>query len=127
VSVDGSVLLLGVGMERCTLIHHFEEQVAPDLYLQPADRRERYTCRDRFGRDIVMHTRRHLRLDRNFPKFLDALDRRGQVRRHTLDGVPIVCFRARDMAEMALPWFERQPDASLSHADRPLDAAKQLP
>jgi aminoglycoside 3-N-acetyltransferase len=114
VEVDGVVVLLGVGMERCTLIHHFEELVAPDRYLETASRKERYICRDRHGAELVMHTRRHLRLERDFQQFLTALDRRKRVRHHLLDGVSLIGFRAKEMAELVVPWLEREPEATLA-------------
>ena len=39
---DAHVVLLGVGLERCTAIHHAEEIVAPEVYLAPPEQAELY-------------------------------------------------------------------------------------
>jgi aminoglycoside 3-N-acetyltransferase len=35
--MDAHILLLGIGFERCTAIHHAAEVVAPDVYLSPPE------------------------------------------------------------------------------------------
>ena len=68
----------------CTAIHLPEETVAPDVYLRPAAEAEAYECRDdRYGISRRVWTRRHLRLDRDFPKFGPALTMEGHA--HTTD------------------------------------------
>jgi len=71
------VLMIGVGLESCTAIHLPEEQRAPDIYLRPAGQTELYQCRDRHGVVHDVRTRRHWRLDRDFPKFGPPLERQG--------------------------------------------------
>jgi aminoglycoside 3-N-acetyltransferase len=63
------LLMIGVGLESCTAIHLPEETIAPDIYLRPSDQTEVYECRDRHGAVHQVRTRRHWRLDRDFPKF----------------------------------------------------------
>ena len=67
------VLMLGVGLETCTAIHLPEELIAPDIYVRPAEQAELYRCRDRHGVLHQVRTRRHWRLDRDFPQFAPAL------------------------------------------------------
>lgn len=116
--VAANVLLIGVGMERCTLMHHVEELVAPELYLQPPERRERYICRDRFGNEISMYTRRHLKLRRNFHIFENALAEQGGVRYAREGAVLARAFRADEMVPLALEMLRREPDLILT---RPTD------
>ena len=71
------VLMLGVGLETCTAIHLPEETVAPDLYLRPREQAELYQCRDRLDVTHQVRTRRHWRLDRDFPKFGPPLEEKG--------------------------------------------------
>jgi len=71
------VLLLGVGLESCTAIHLPEETIAPDIYLRPTEQAEIYECRDRRGVAHQVRTRRHWRLDRDFPKFAPLLQQKG--------------------------------------------------
>lgn len=67
------VLLLGVGLESCTAIHHPEELIAPEIYVKPNEEVEEYDLRARDGRVITYHLRRHLRLPRCFDNFLSEL------------------------------------------------------
>ena len=71
------VLLLGVGLE----ILHCDPSSRRDDCARPlsAARRqsELYECRDRHGFIRQVRTRRHWRLDRDFPKFGPPLERQG--------------------------------------------------
>jgi aminoglycoside 3-N-acetyltransferase len=80
------VLMIGVGLETCTAIHLAEETIAPDVYLRPFDSAELYQCRDRTGRVHEVRTRRHWRLDRDFPQFAGPLERKGLLQSGSLEG-----------------------------------------
>ena len=79
-SYDSHIVMLGVGLESCTAIHLPEELIAPDVYLRPLDPVETYHCRDRHGQVHRVQTRRHWRLDRDFPKFAPRLQARAALR-----------------------------------------------
>lgn len=116
----GWVVLVGVGMERCTLIHHVEEMVAPDLYLNPPESRERYLCRDRQGGEFEVFTRRHRRLRRNFHIFAERLDSEGGMRFWRRDGIEAMAFRADAMVATATAMLQAAPDIILTvPTDRP--------
>jgi aminoglycoside 3-N-acetyltransferase len=74
---DAYVLMIGVGLECCTAIHLPEETINPDLYVLPDEAAELYRCRDRHGAVHQVWTRRHRRLDRDFPRFAPALIAKG--------------------------------------------------
>jgi aminoglycoside 3-N-acetyltransferase len=111
---SGHVLLIGIGMERCTLVHHVEETIAPEIYLRPSETRERYICRDRFGREHGMYARRHPRLPRDFWQFERMLDKRGGVRWHVIANTPCRAFAAREMVEVIAETLHRRPDAIIT-------------
>ena len=91
------ILLLGVGLECCTAIHLAEETIAPDLYLRPRDQTEAYECRDRTGASHRVLTRRHRRLDRNFPRFVPSLAQRGLLKSGEIAGCPYAIVAMRDL------------------------------
>lgn len=93
------VLMLGLGLEACTAIHLPEEMTAPDIYLRPPDHTEQYDCRDRHGTIHKVRTRRHLRLDRDFPKFGSCLQRRGAMQVGQLDECPYSVVRLNDLLD----------------------------
>jgi aminoglycoside 3-N-acetyltransferase len=78
---DAHILMLGIGLERVTAIHHAEEMIAPEIYLQPREAAEAYECRTRAGTVQNVRLRRHLKLDRNFPQFEAPLAAKGLLRR----------------------------------------------
>jgi aminoglycoside 3-N-acetyltransferase len=110
---DAWILLLGVGLDSCTAIHHVEEMVAPQLYLQPADKAERYTCRDRVGIAHEVRTRRHLRLDRDFPKFEPMLT----LRRGLIGDTKWRLVRLHDLYDVVHGALALRPDGTLRSGD----------
>lgn len=108
------ILLLGVGMASCTLIHRAEEIVAPDLYIAPPATAETYICRSRSGAEIAVPTRRHRRLRRNFHIFRDRLEALGGVRRYSDGAIEAQAFRADAMLEVAVDMLRAQPDIILA-------------
>jgi aminoglycoside 3-N-acetyltransferase len=104
---DAVVVMLGCGMETCTLVHYLEETVAPDVYLR--DEEETYRCIDRNGEEFAVTTRRHRKLVRNFHKFEALLRSRGLVRDGVLAGVPAFAFRARDLIALGMQHMHTDP------------------
>jgi aminoglycoside 3-N-acetyltransferase len=111
---DAWVLMLGISMDCCTLIHHVEEMVAPDLYLKPQAERETYTCRDRKGREVTVHLRRHLLLPRDYWQFQDVLATRGELRTARIDNSVCRAFRVADMVRAVTDVMTRRPDAVIA-------------
>jgi aminoglycoside 3-N-acetyltransferase len=112
--VDAGILMLGITMDCCTLIHHVEEIEAIDVYLKPVEETEHYTCRDRDGRAVPVSLRRHLLLHRNYWQFQDNLAAKGQMQIARLDRTTVRCFRARDMAEDVTAALRADPTAVLA-------------
>jgi aminoglycoside 3-N-acetyltransferase len=111
---DGWILMLGVSMDCCTLIHHVEEMIAPDLYLKPRAERQTYTCRDRHGRQVIAHVRRHLFLPRDYWQFQDVLASRGELRTGRIDNAVCRAFRASDMLRVVTEVLTTRPDAIIA-------------
>jgi aminoglycoside 3-N-acetyltransferase len=111
---DAWVLMLGISMDCCTLIHHVEEMVAPDLYLKPRSERETYSCRDRNGREVMVHLRRHLLLPRDYWQFQDILASRGELRTERIDNSVCRAFRAADMVRAVTEVMIKRPDAIIA-------------
>ena len=112
----GWVLMAGIAMDCCTLIHHVEEMIAPDLYLRPPGQREKYSCRDRRGREITVYLRRHLFLPRDYWQFQDRLAARGLLRITRIDNTICRAFLAADMVQEATAALSARPDAIIARA-----------
>lgn len=95
------ILMLGVGMEHCTALHHPEEIVAPDLYLSPPGEAGSYHCTRRDGTALTVLMRRHLKLSRDFPQYDHRLGRRDLICTGQIYGVEWRLMRARDLIEDA--------------------------
>jgi aminoglycoside 3-N-acetyltransferase len=117
---DAHVLLLGIGLERCTAIHHAEEIMAPDVYLAPPEAAETYWLHDRAGNVHEMRLRRHLRLNRDFPQFADPLARAGALRSGDLYGTPWQAVAQSDLLAEVFGALERNPRAIIARPGAPI-------
>lgn len=109
------VLMLGVGLECCTAIHLPEETVAPDLYLRPPEQAELYQCRDRHGTVHAVRTRRHWRLDRDFPQFGPPLQQKGLLHAGEILGCPFAIVALADLLDAVSSALRADPRGTLRH------------
>jgi aminoglycoside 3-N-acetyltransferase len=105
--VDALVVMLGVEMDCCTLVHCLEERTEPEGYLR--DEVEEYVCRDRHGADHKVRTRRHRKIVRNFWKFETMMRESGRMRYANLEGSPVFAFRARDLMQIGMDHMRSNP------------------
>lgn len=113
-SHDAHVIMLGISMDCCTLVHHVEEMVAPALYVRPKQGTERYVCRRRDRTEVEVLLRRHLFLPRDYWQFQDILASRGQFDVRRIDNSISRHFRAADLIAVATGILESRPDAVLA-------------
>ncbi len=111
---DTWVLLLGVGFERATAIHHAEEVIAPDIYLHPPHEAETYECRDRHGKSVTVKLRRHYRLNRDFPQFEPPLAEKGRLMAGDVSGTRWMLVSARDLLREVFATLIERPDAIIA-------------
>jgi aminoglycoside 3-N-acetyltransferase len=107
------VLLLGAGLESCTAIHLPEETINPDLYLLPPESVEVYECRDRHGKAHKVWTRRHRRLNRDFPRFVPRLLEIGQLSCGAIGDCPYVLVSLHDLLREVFAALIENPRATL--------------
>lgn len=110
---DACVLTLGVGLECCTAIHLPEETINVDLYVRPPQQSELYQCRDRHGVVHQVRTRRHSRLDRDFPQFARPLAERGLLESGTIGGCPYTIVKLSDLLRHVFAALIANPRATL--------------
>jgi aminoglycoside 3-N-acetyltransferase len=108
------VLMVGVGLECCTAIHLPEETIAADLYVRPAESAELYQCRDRNGIVHAVWTRRHWRLDRDFPQFARPLAAKGLLESGHIEGCPYTIVAMRDLLRQVFAALIANPRATLN-------------
>ena len=111
-AMNGHILLLGVEMDCCTLVHHGEEKVAPEIYLKPEI--ETYYGHRANGEVVPVRTRRHIRLARNFWQFEEELFERGESTRTAFDGVATIAFRAADLNQIVLARLGADPQGTIA-------------
>jgi aminoglycoside 3-N-acetyltransferase len=116
---DAHVVLLGVGLERCTAIHHAEEMAAPDVYLLPPEQAESYELRRRDGTVYPMRLRRHTRLNRDFPQFAAPLTGHGAMRHGDLSGTAWQAVAQSDLLAEVFAALERDPRAIVAPPGAP--------
>lgn len=117
IDIDARIVLIGVDMDSCTLMHHFEERFGPDLYLRPEIEVYRCTRADDVSFDVAF--RRHQKLYRNFWKFREQMQARGKVRSTQVATTTIYAFAAASLAACACEAFESNRNATLASPGEP--------
>jgi aminoglycoside 3-N-acetyltransferase len=110
---ESYILLLGVGLESCTAIHLAEETINPELYLLPLNPDEVYECRDRHGVVHHVRTRRHRRLDRDFPRFGPRLAAKGLLASGAVAECPYMLVSLRHLLREVFAALITNPRATL--------------
>lgn len=119
-SEDAHVLLLGIGLERCTAIHHAEEIVAPDIYLVPAAAAVEFEMSARDGAVHRMRLRGHTKLNRDFPQFAKPLTERGLMRHGDIVGTPWQAAAQSDLLDEVFSALWRDPRAIIASPGAPV-------
>jgi len=110
-----TTMMIGVGLECCTAIHLPEEMIAPQIYLRPET--ETYECSDRHGASRQVLTRRHFRLDRDFPKFGPVLEQKGLMKFGTIGDCPYAIVGQQDLIDVVSAALKDEPRATLRHPE----------
>ncbi len=114
VEADAYIIMLGVGMDCCTLIHHAEEKIAPQYYVRPESETEAYECRDRHGNTIPVKLRRHQFLPRNYWQFQDRLAEKNALTVSRCDNSICIGFRAKKLFQIVTDALKWKPDIILA-------------
>jgi aminoglycoside 3-N-acetyltransferase len=117
---DAHVLLLGIGLERCTAIHHAEEIVAPEIYLVQPEAAANFELRARAGRVYRMRLRGHTKLNRDFPQFATPLTAQGLMRHGDLAGTPWQAVAQADLLAEVFAALEHNPRAIIAPLGAPI-------
>ena len=113
---DTHVLMIGVGLETVTAIHLPEETINPDLYIRPAESAELYQCRDLAGIVHGVWTRRHWRLDRDFPQFAKPLAAKRLLESGYIHDCPYAIVAMRDLLREIFAALIANPRATLNQS-----------
>jgi aminoglycoside 3-N-acetyltransferase len=108
------VLMIGVGLEACTAIHHPEEIINEALYVLPRDTGTVYPCRDRHGAVHQVRARRHRRLNRDFSQFEPRLIGKGQMQAHAIEGCRCLIFPLRALMQDVFASLIDDPQGTLA-------------
>jgi aminoglycoside 3-N-acetyltransferase len=111
---DAYILMIGVGLEACTAIHFSEETINEALYVLPPETTETYQCRDRAGVIHQVRTRRHRKLNRDFPKFATPLIAKGLLHHGHIGPCPWAVVAMRDLLREVFAALLQSPDATLA-------------
>lgn len=112
--LDGRIIMMGVGIDCCTVIHSGEEKAAPSYYVEPEKNMEKYTCTDRNGKKYSVNLRRHRFLPRNYWQFQDLLASRKQLKIFRMDNSICIGFSAKVMKETVEEVLYEKPDAIIA-------------
>ncbi|KZN47188.1 AAC(3) family N-acetyltransferase [Pseudoalteromonas luteoviolacea] len=108
------ILCLGVALESCTYIHHFEELFAPDIYLE--DTKEAYTLIDHNAHNVEYLAQRHTKRVRDFHQFGLPLFQNKDLLLAQYGNCDITLVRAKALSKLIRTSFAISPMATLAHA-----------
>lgn len=111
---DAYIIMLGVGIDCCTLIHHAEELIATQHYVKPESEVENYTCIDRYDNVSTVRLRRHLFLPRNYWQFQDQLAYKKKLQVFSCDNSICIGFRAKELFAIVKQVLNNKPDAIIA-------------
>jgi aminoglycoside 3-N-acetyltransferase len=107
----GKVVLLGVRLDSCTLMHAFEEMAGIPWLFNPGIEDLKSIRKD--GRVVEVPSRRHARdreLDRSFSELEPMLMQKGILNYGPIGEAQVRIVAARPAAELLVPFFKENPD-----------------
>ena len=107
-------MLINIGFEYCTAFHYPEEIVASEIYVQPPENEESYSLVGRRGEVISVKTRRHTKLERDFPKFGPELSTMPSFRSGTIHGSEWKLFSLQDLYKILFAALDKNKRATLA-------------
>lgn len=105
------ILLLGVGLESCTFIHHFEELYAPNLYLDAGF--TDYQLIDEHGGTHLFQLRKHSKQTRDFHQFGAPLVQQQAMFYGQFAGCDVLLVRAAPLAAVVSRQLQADPAGTL--------------
>lgn len=114
VELDADILMFGIGMDCCTLIHHVEEIVAPEHYVKESPDEVLYRCIDLDRNEHKVQLRRHKFLPRNYWQFQDRLAYEGRLKSISFDNTLCIHYKARDLFQVVESTLSHSPDAIIA-------------
>lgn len=88
------IIMLGVGIDCCTLIHSAEEAIAPKIYMKPSTESTIYTCIDAANSAQTFNLHKHAFLPRNYWLIQDLLATNNALRTFKCDNSVAIGFNA---------------------------------
>jgi len=116
VRAEGWVVLLGVGLECVTLLHHVEEVAGLPYHMQPEPVRATVVNYDGSSRKVLIGIHRY-GLARNFSGLEPELRRRGILLSTQVGEAEVRAVRAKPMVEYALELVRSDPRALLRESE----------
>ncbi len=115
VESDGQILMMGIGIDCCTVIHHVEEIEEVDIYLNPSSKSVEYQCVDRDGQTRQVKVRHHYLMRRNYWQFQDMLHANGMLKVSRMGAPTCVGFSAKKLATLVRNRLIVDPRAILAN------------
>jgi len=109
---DGWILLFGIGIDCCTIIHSAEEMIAPKTYVQ--NNSQNYTCIAKDGSSHTITTRPHKFLPRNYWQFQDKLAAQGRIKLFKFDNSNCLLIRAFDLYDLVVTCLKIKSDCIIA-------------
>lgn len=114
VNFNANIVMFGVGMDCCSMIHHVEERYAEKYYVHPETKTENYLCRDRNNLVTEVKLRRHLFLPRNYWQFQDKMASNEELKVYRCDNSICLGFSAKNLCRSVTSTLRENPNAIIA-------------
>tara|TARA_Y100000992_G_C21258207_1_gene489728 strand:- start:349 stop:1134 length:786 start_codon:yes stop_codon:yes gene_type:complete len=111
---DAWILLIGCGIDCCTIIHHVEELIAKDIYCKDTSEIEEYQCFDVNKRPKIVKLLRHKFLPRNYWQYQDLLAEQNKIKIFMLDNTVSIAFKAKEIFKVVKKSLEKNTKAIIA-------------
>lgn len=108
------IIMMGVGIDCCTMIHAAEEAIAPEIYAKPPTETEVFECIDRNNKLHNIELIKHKFLARNYWKVQDELAKQSKLLVYKCDNNIVLGFKAQDVFDISCALLETDPCAILA-------------
>lgn len=111
---NAHIMMLGVGIDCCTMLHSAEEAVAPDIYVKDQTDIETYKCINRDNNLLEVAVRKHKFLPRNYWVIQDKLAQLNKLQLAKLDNSVALAFNVADIYDLTCSMLKQDQMALLA-------------
>lgn len=106
-NIGGSIFMIGVDLNMCTLFHCAEEMIAQNVYLN--EESQEYVCLDNYGQELIVNVKKHKGIPRYYNNLRALLKDSGVLKHGVYKGVEWTSIDARESLSISVDVLRSDP------------------